>query len=37
VDDSMKITFYTLSGVFGVSLVVSLFMPKRKLDSGSDK
>ena len=31
IDDSMKITFYTLAGVLGGSLVVSLFLPKRKL------
>lgn len=31
IDDSMKITFYTLAGVLGGSLVVSLLLPKRKL------
>jgi hypothetical protein len=30
-DNAMRITFYTLAGVLGVSLVVSFFLPKRKL------
>jgi len=36
VDDSMRVTFYTLAGVFGGSLIVSLFLPKRKLVSAVD-
>jgi len=37
VGDSMRITFYTLAGILGGSLVVSLFLPKRKLVStGND-
>lgn len=36
VDDSMRVTFYTLAGVFGGSLIVSLFLPRRKLVSTAD-
>jgi hypothetical protein len=36
VDDSMRITFYTLAGVLGGSLVVSFFLSKRRLVSGGD-
>ena len=36
VDDSMRVTFYTLAGVFGGSLIVSLFLPRRKLVSTVD-
>jgi len=33
VGDSMRITFYTIAGILGGSLVVSIFLPKRKLGS----
>ena len=36
VDDSMGVTFYTLAGVFGGSLIVSLLLPRRKLVSNTD-
>jgi len=34
--NAMRISYYVLAGVFGIALIVALFLPKRKLSSTSD-
>jgi fucose permease len=34
--NAMRISYYVLAGVFGITLIVALFLPKRKLSSTSD-